>query len=194
MNTICTIRKARLIPGHTIVLREVEPADAEFILSLRLDPKKSKYLGATSSRLVDQVNWIKRYKERSGEAYFIICDLASRRLGCIRMYNAEGESFHWGSWLMIDGLSPMVSIESAVLVYAYGRHLGFLNAKLDVLRINRHACNFHEKLFGAEVIQVSDDSLSYVVRAERIDVAIAKYGSHIPMPLNVVYHENPFSK
>jgi len=40
-------------------------------------------------------------------------------LGCLRVYDAVGDSYCWGSWLMVDGLGPLVSIEAVLLVYAY---------------------------------------------------------------------------
>lgn len=48
---------------------------------------------------------------------------------------------------MIGGLSPLISIESALLVYAYGKYLGFKEARIDVRKENNHVWNFHEKFF-----------------------------------------------
>src|ERR1700712_5721254 len=129
-----TIKKAKLVAGRSLSLRNVLVEDAEFILSLRLNPKKSRHLSATSTELEDQVSWLRNYELSTDQAYFIVCDKAGQRVGCLRLYDAVGESYCWGSWLMVDGLGPLVSIEAVLLVYAYARQLGFSTARLNVMK------------------------------------------------------------
>ncbi len=49
---------------YGIDVRFVEESDAEFILSLRTDPKLSRYLHATDNDVEKQRQWIRKYKER----------------------------------------------------------------------------------------------------------------------------------
>ena len=47
------------LQGKYVNLREVTVDDAEFILSLRCDPQKSKYLNPTEYNIPKQVEYIK---------------------------------------------------------------------------------------------------------------------------------------
>ena len=48
----------------SIKLRFVEEEDAEFILMLRTDQNKNKYLSQTGSALGNQIAWLRGYKSR----------------------------------------------------------------------------------------------------------------------------------
>ena len=128
------LKKPRMVHGATIVLRDIEEGDAQFVVDLRTDPLKSRYISATSSDVQAQIDWIRSYQSKTDQAYFIACDRDGGRLGCVRLYDPIGSSFSWGSWLMLSGLSPFIAMESALLVYAYARHLGFDEARLEIGR------------------------------------------------------------
>ena len=59
---------------YGIDVRFVEESDAEFILSLRTDPKLSRYLHATDNDVEKQRQWIRKYKEREahGKEYYFM--------------------------------------------------------------------------------------------------------------------------
>ncbi len=177
------LQKAALISGANIFLKNVTLEDAEFILSLRLDPEKNKYLSRTSQSLEDQIAWLKKYEKETDQAYFIICDKSMKKLGCIRMYDPIDSSYCWGSWLMISGLSPLVSIESVLLIYAYGKNLGFTEARIDVRKDNISVWKFHETIFSATRIQETDDDYFYIVTQKSIDAALKKFSKLITLPL-----------
>jgi len=182
-----SIKKATKIIGSNILLTDATVDDAEFIISLRLDPQKMKHLSATSTRLEDQVNWLSSYKSRNDQAYFIIRDKNMNRLGCVRIYDPIEYSYCWGSWLMINGLSPLISIESALLVYAYGRYLGFKDARIDVRKENTHVWTFHEKLFSAKRVSETSIDYFYVVKEELIEAILMKLSNLITNPLDVTH-------
>ena len=182
---LLVIRKAKFVVGKNLVLRDIEEGDAEFVLNLRVDPVKSRYLSQTSRRLEDQVNWIKGYKNETDEAYFIVCDKNGNRLGCLRMYDRVDDSYCWGSWLMVGGLSPLVCIESALLVYAYGNFLGFDEARIEIRRDNKFVWTFHEKFSSAELVNETELDRCYVVRRDSIDKMLAKYSNLLTTPLKV---------
>ena len=66
------ILKAKRLVGKTLIFRNVETSDVNFILSLRTDSEKSKYLNKTSSDVSRQVAWLENYTNKDEEAYFII--------------------------------------------------------------------------------------------------------------------------
>ena len=98
-------------------------------------------------------------------------------LGCLRMYNPEGDSFEWGSWLIVEEASPLVALESAICMYSYARRLGFLTAKINVRKENISVWKFHENVFGAVLLEETGLDLFYEVSAEAIDMRLKKYKS-----------------
>lgn len=183
---MATLRKAKKIAGMNIYLRDVSEEDAKFIFDLRIDAEKNRYLSLSSDRLQDQVDWIKNYASRSNEAYFVICDNFDTKLGCVRMYSPANDSYCWGSWLMKNGLGPMAALESVLLIYAYGKHLGFNEARIEVRKLNEHVWRFHEKFFSAILLNEDDLNRHYVVRGESISEKLTKYRNLLTNPLNVV--------
>ena len=66
-----------VITGKHINLRTVTTADAEFILSLRMDSGLNRYLSRVEGAIEEQQSWIESYKEREAagsEYYFVIED------------------------------------------------------------------------------------------------------------------------
>lgn len=186
------IRPAARLVGRKLVLREVQPDDAGYILALRLDPKKGAHLSPVDDDVAKQVAWIERYKAGEGQAYFIICARdadggAGERIGTVRLYNAKGDSFSWGSWIIADGVPADVAMESALIVYQYAfDHLGFRNAHFEVNRDNRSVWNFHERLFGAR--RVGENEVEYFFEQDHdaVRAAMRRYARFLPDPIEVV--------
>jgi len=169
------LKKEKFLYSKNLILRDADETDADFILRLRTDPIKSRFLSQTSASLEDQIAWMKSYKDRRDQAYFIIEDRASNKLGCIRIYNPTETSFDWGSWLIVEGAAPYVALESALSLYSYARRLGFLTAKIDVRKDNETVWKFHENIFGAKLLQENDIDRFYEVTTEDIDMRLKKY-------------------
>lgn len=184
-NVFPVINKCNHVFGSNLYLREIEEEDADFVINLRVDPVKKKHLSVVSSNLKDQVNWIKQYKTKRDQAYFIVSDNQGNRLGCVRIYDPIKFSYCWGSWLMVSGLSPLVSIESVLLIYAYGRYLGFEDARLTVRQDNRFVWNFHEKFSSAELSSQTDLDRFYIVRRVNIEKLLKKHQNLLSLPLRV---------
>jgi hypothetical protein len=89
------IRKAALVRGETLVFRDACASDAEFILSLRTDENKSRFLSATKNDLDAQKAWLLQYGSAEDQAYFII-EFNDEPIGTVRLYDAQQESFCWG--------------------------------------------------------------------------------------------------
>ncbi|WP_169517046.1 GNAT family N-acetyltransferase [Azohydromonas australica] len=171
--------------GKTLAMRDAAPADAEFILGLRIDARKSRYLSAVSGRLPDQQAWLERYQHGSGEAYFVIESLAGHPLGTVRLYDAQGPSFCWGSWILVDGCPSGAAVESALMVYAYALDtLGFTAAHFQVQRGNESVRAFHER-FGAVLNETDEHEYRFTLSLEAIRASMRRYARFLPGPLMV---------
>lgn len=174
--------RAKRIIGKNINLREIEVADAEYILSLRLDPRRGRYLSATSSDIQSQRNWILKYRTRFDEAYFVLESKEDmpKLCGTVRLYDPVKNSFSWGSWILDENAPTFAAIESALMVYDYGFHvLGFSASHFEVLRENVKVCAFHER-FGAQQIAEDARAKYYNIAREdyvRIRAKYARYAS-----------------
>ena len=180
-----SIFKAKRVYGKNLYLRDITEDDAKFVFDLRTNPEKNRFLSAISGRLEDQVNWIFNYKSKHDQAYFIVCDKDDNKLGCIRIYDPIDDNYCWGSWLMIKGLGPLVAIETVLLIYAYGKNLGFSQARIDVRQGNEYVWKFHEKFSSATLVKQDDIRRYYVVSEDKIDKLLAKYSNFLSSPLSI---------
>lgn len=144
-----------------VTLRLATPSDAEFILKLRLNKTKNKYLSSVENDLEGQRKWLIKYKEREQkdeEFYYIIQGDNHQDLGAVRIYDIQNDSFCWGSWILSDKAPSYAAIESALLIYEIGFYqLGFKKSHFDVRKKNTKVFNFHKK-FGAVVTHEDDDN------------------------------------
>jgi hypothetical protein len=176
------IRQVGLVYGKSIVLRNVQVEDAEFILSLRLDPQKGGYLSPVEADVEKQREWIRTYLRSQGQAYFLICDRAMRPLGTVRLYDAIGDSFSWGSWILKKGAPPAAAIESALLVYWLAtKYWHFRASHFQVRRDNTSVLAFHEK-FGAErVTQTTEEAEIHLrIGQAQIERSLKRYARYVP--------------
>lgn len=98
-------------------VRLVREEDAAFILSLRTDPKLSRFIHPTENNEEKQRAYIRGYKEREiqGKDYYFIFFLRDEPVGLARIYNVRETSFTFGSWLFKEGLPYWVSIAGAII-------------------------------------------------------------------------------
>lgn len=182
MPRIC---KAKIIQGRTLRFRDAIEDDAKFILTLRTDSQKSRYLSATDSDIRQQKTWLNNYTDLTDQAYFIIEDLEGQSLGTVRLYDAQGKSFCWGSWILKEGAPQAAAIESALMVYSYAiDYLVFSSAHFDVRKDNESVWRFHER-FGAQ--RIAEEKLDYLykINADNISRASKKYKKYLPETVRV---------
>jgi hypothetical protein len=79
------------VVGKTLTFRNATVFDAAFILSLRTDSEKSRFLSAVSGELSEQQAWLKRYADADDQAYFII-EYEGEAIGTVRLYDPQGQS------------------------------------------------------------------------------------------------------
>lgn len=174
------IRKARCIRGKTLVLRNAVVSDAAFILSLRTNPQKSRHLSKVPDDLDAQVAWLIGYEERDTEAYFIIEDVHGIPLGSVRIYDALGDSFCWGSWILLESAPSFAAIESALMVYTYAlESLRFQRAHFQVQKANERVWRFHER-FGAERTAENEVQYEYRLSNAALKSSIDRYRRYLP--------------
>ena len=164
-----------LINGKNINLRTVTEEDAEFIYTMRQNKDKTKYLSKVIGTVESQKEWIKNYEQREEdkkEFYFVIESKDKEKLGLVRMYDFQDESFCWGSWLIKEDAPKTTAIESALQIYEFGFYsLGFERSHFDVRKGNDKVIAFHKR-FGAKI--VDEDELDYFFNFEKNDYEITK--------------------
>lgn len=181
------IRKAQVLKGKTLMFRDARESDAELILSLRTDESKGRHLSATSSDLEAQRSWLRQYAAATDQAYFII-EYQAKAIGTVRLYDARGNSFCWGSWIIADGQPAHAAIESALMVYAYALDvLGFSGAHFDVRKANERVWAFHERFGAIRIGETSEDWL-YELDQQAIDAARQRYRRYLPESLETSNH------
>lgn len=171
--------KPRTVRGHRVVFRNANADDASFILELRTDPKKGQFLSATPNDLELQREWLRRYVRDDEQIYFIIEDCSGEPYGTVRLYDFQGDSFCWGSWILKDGRPSGFAIESALMVYQFALTLGFTAAHFDVRKGNESVWQFHER-FGAARVRESDEDYFYSITLSDIQKSLEKYKKYLP--------------
>lgn len=143
-------------------MRVVTPDDADYIHSLRTDPRYNTYLSPVAGGPEAQRAWIERYKpdEAAGRQYYFVMETqAGQRCGLVRLYDITDDSFTWGSWILDENKPPRAALESAFLIYeiAFGP-LGLPRAVFEVMRDNAHTLAFHRR-FGAR--ETGEDATNF---------------------------------
>ena len=168
------LRKAARVVGKTLTFRNADMEDAAFILLLRNDSEKSRYLGPVSAAVADQQAWLKHYAGADDQAYFII-EYQGESIGTVRLYDPQGDSFCWGSWILKNTRPNHAAMESALMVYAYAiDHLGFKSAHFDVRKGNERVWQFHER-FGAHRTAENEVDYFYAIDGEAIAASRKHY-------------------
>lgn len=136
--------------GKYVNLRFVKVEDAAFILSLRCDSNKSKYINKTEYNIKKQEEYIRESLTRSDEWYFIIENKEQKPIGTYRIYDLCNDSFCVGSWLMIYGCSAFEMMEGEFLskVFAF-QTTGFSKFHLSVRKDNKKVIRYHT-MMGAK--------------------------------------------
>ena len=169
-----------IVRGKSINLREVELSDAEFILSLRINPDKNKYLSFTENNLNRQKDFINSYKKSIQDYYFIICLSSGLPIGTMRIYDIKNESFCWGSWILSDEAYAHSALESALLMYDFAFYsLHYKYSHFDVRKENLNVIKFHHK-FGAEITHEDELNIYFKFSLESYIKTRDKYKRFLP--------------
>lgn len=171
--------KSVRLQGKSIVLRAATPEDAEFVLALRSDPAKTRFLQPVQAELQAQRDWLARSYADPQQLYCVICAPDGERLGLVRLYDPQGDSFCWGSWLIQDGAPHTTAIESALLVYRHALQLGYQRSHFDV-RIGNHSVIRFHTAFGARDTRRTATDLYFTIDRQAIDAALHRFRRYLP--------------
>lgn len=153
------------LQGKYVNLRDVTYDDVEFILQLRCNEKKAKFLHKTDYDKEKQRAYLEKYFKLDNEWYFIIENKQQKPIGTIRIYDIHQESFCTGSWIMIDGVSSEECFEGIFLTYRYGfQTLCFNKQHIEVRKGNIKVLRFH-KTMGAK--STGETELEYLFEYDR---------------------------
>ncbi len=182
---MATLQKAHKVIGRRLIFRNADESDAEFIYQLRHDPELNRFLSPAAALLDEQRSWLSRYADDPTQAYFVIETQDAQALGTVRLYDARGDSFCWGSWILRQGAPSHAAIESALMVYHYARGLGFRAAHFQVDKANVPVWRFHEN-FGAEKVAEDDKQYFYTIGDDAIKVSLLRYRKYLPGRVEVI--------
>ena len=145
------MRHGLAMEGPAFRLRPVRLYDAAFIVQLRSDPERARYLHPGATDVPSQERWLRDYFDRSGDYYFVIEHRATGvREGTAGIYNTdpEAKSAEWGRWILRRG--SFAAVESACLVYRLGfEALGLDSMYCRTIVDNASALAFHDS-FGVQ--------------------------------------------
>lgn len=184
MSDAPVFHKPRLVTGHRLQFRDASVEDAEFILSLRLDPAKNQHLSATSPDREAQEQWLRRYAQDEEQVYFIIEDRAGKRVGTVRLYDRRGPSFCWGSWILSDQAPQSSAVESTLMVYSFALELGFTRSHFDVRKANEKVWHYHERL-GATRVAEDEDTYYYEIGEDEVRGLLERYSERVPQGVSI---------
>jgi RimJ/RimL family protein N-acetyltransferase len=130
--------------GHRFRIRPIRSEDAAFVLSLRNDPQRARFLGPTSDRVEDQVAWLNTYFDRPDDWYWIVEDgRTGAPEGTIGLYARQGPRAEWGRWILREG--SVAAVESALLVYRFAfDELALDEVFCRTIEENLAVVSFHE--------------------------------------------------
>lgn len=176
----------RFISGKNINFREIEISDAAFVLQLRTDLEKSRFIHKTENDLQKQIEYIQNYKNKDQEWYFIIESKTGEPLGTYRIYDViDNDDFCTGSWIIKSGAPVNVAIESTLLVFDFGFYtLGCSKAHFDSRKENYNVRAFNEKMMHATIKKVEEETgdvaVFYSFSKENYAVLRRKFARFLP--------------
>jgi RimJ/RimL family protein N-acetyltransferase len=162
------------ICGEAFRLRPVQPDDAAFIVDLRSDRERTKFLHPISGLIEDQKAYLDQYFRRHDDYYFIVDSLLDGKpQGTISIYNIDREKWsgEFGRWILTPG--SLAAVESALLLYT----IAFNALKLEMVFTRTIASNdkvvsFHQScgLKTQEVLRshIEIDGESYDAVEQRL--------------------------
>ena len=139
-------------------VRLVNESDAAFILSLRANPKRTKYMITLENNIPIQMKWIQKYKkrEKKGLDYYLIYSNAEEKpIGVNRISHVDThtKTAKASSWIAVEGLHyeaiKMIIIRNEIVFNL----LGINTFWSDVHKNNKKAIRILE-LFGYNIQDV----------------------------------------
>lgn len=159
-----------ILNKYDIILQSVEEEDAGFIIDLRTNAKKSRFISETNSSVEIQKEWIKKYKEREKEKqeyYFVAIDENKEKFATYRIYDIKKNICEIGSWVSKPNYANTInSIKVDIIMKEFAfDNLGFENVKFEVRKENFSVIKYH-KLFEPIVVNETTDNIYFILEKQ----------------------------
>jgi hypothetical protein len=157
------------IKKFNIKLRLVEESDAKFIVDIRTDPTKSKFISSTNSDLEEQKKWIRNYKNREKneeEFYYIAIDENDEKFATYRLYNKNNDSIEVGSFVskpLYKFALNVIKVDVILKTHVF-EVLGYNSLNFEVRKKNKSVISYHNKF---KPILIKEDELNYYYKLEK---------------------------
>ena len=102
------------LEGKYVTLRSVEESDAEFILSVRNNPRISRYLPPLNVTIEQQQQWISKQREDKDSYYFLLETPSGTPIGTLGIYDIVGDHGECGRSCCIG--EPFMAVEAGTLL------------------------------------------------------------------------------
>jgi RimJ/RimL family protein N-acetyltransferase len=146
----------------------VEAEDASFVLSLRLDPELSRFIGETASRLEEQRQWILDQQQKKDDYYCLVESMSGTPLGTIGLYDISDGSGEWGRWLLKSG--TMAAVGSSFLMYQFAfEELSLSRVSCKTALANTQVLSFHD---GCGLRRIGLDRGAVVIQGVAHDLVV----------------------
>jgi hypothetical protein len=151
------------LSNYNIKLRLVEVTDANFIIALRTDALKSRFISPTDLDIEKQKVWIREYKKREkigDEYYFVAIDQDNVEFATYRIYNKSNNSIEIGSFVskpLYNKAINVIKVDVILKEFVF-LSLGYNQLNFEVRKENKSVINYHKK-FKPDLI--NEDELNY---------------------------------
>lgn len=157
------------IDKYGLHCRFVNEADAEFIVKLREDKIRSRFIHSTGANIEKQVDWIREYKTREakGEEYYFIYEINDEPFGVNRIYDICEDHCTEGSWVCLPIEDSSKTIASALIIRDI--IFDFFQFDYDLFNVsvgNNKVKKFH-KISGAAIVDQNEEE--YYFQLQRDD-------------------------
>ena len=156
------------IEKYGLVCRYVNEEDAEFIVKLRADEKRSRFIHETDSNVEKQIKWIQEYKlrEAKGEEYYFIYDINGEPFGVNRIYDIHQDHCTEGSWVCLPIEDSSKIIATALIIRDI--IFDYFQFDYDLFNVsvgNNKVKKFHQ-ISGATIFDKNDKEYNFRLQKE----------------------------
>lgn len=153
---------------YGLKVRLVNERDAEFILSLRTNPNRTKYMLTLDNEIENQKKWIQEYKKREKEGldyYFIYSNDVGKPIGLNRISHVyfKAKTGKASSWIAIEGLKY-----EPLSMLLFGNEIVFDSIGIEMTWGEVHKNNNRVikifKLFGYKIKDTETEYYNFVLQ------------------------------
>ena len=177
---------------HILNFKLADETDASFILSLRTNPSKNKYLSYTENDLKKQIIWLQEYKRReeNGEELYYIVSENNIPVGTIRIYNIKENECTYGSWLFSSVTHQLTPIISEISIYEIAYNVLKKNKVLfDVMKANKNVVNYH-RIKRINLINEDENNYYFSMSKEDWEISKKKYIDLLGVKIDIYLYNN----